>query len=159
MVDIVFEKKFALFHSVQVRDVATRMMESQMMKSRGNEHLTWTKNWNALGLALTWSNTWRAKVSGFNYWIIISMKPFLIIFNAVYKRYKACNVHFMTWHGKFLICTVLLSLVSASLYWSVLNSLFWMTVFPFVDFTFEYIQREGLRDPIVFEIKDGLGIE
>uniref|UniRef100_A0A673ZNA2 [histone H3]-dimethyl-L-lysine(36) demethylase n=1 Tax=Salmo trutta TaxID=8032 RepID=A0A673ZNA2_SALTR len=25
------------------------------------------------------------------------------------------------------------------------------------DFTFEYIQREGLRDPIVFEKKDGLG--
>uniref|UniRef100_A0A8C7MG64 [histone H3]-dimethyl-L-lysine(36) demethylase n=1 Tax=Oncorhynchus kisutch TaxID=8019 RepID=A0A8C7MG64_ONCKI len=27
------------------------------------------------------------------------------------------------------------------------------------DFTFEYIQREGLRDPIVFEKKDGLGLE
>lgn len=28
-----------------------------------------------------------------------------------------------------------------------------------VDFTFEYIQREGLRDPIVFEIADGLGLQ
>uniref|UniRef100_A0A671VMX4 [histone H3]-dimethyl-L-lysine(36) demethylase n=1 Tax=Sparus aurata TaxID=8175 RepID=A0A671VMX4_SPAAU len=27
------------------------------------------------------------------------------------------------------------------------------------DFTFEYIQREGLRDPIVFETGDGLGIQ
>ncbi|XP_055783018.1 lysine-specific demethylase 2A [Salvelinus fontinalis] len=27
------------------------------------------------------------------------------------------------------------------------------------DFTFEYIQREGLREPIVFEKKDGLGLE
>uniref|UniRef100_A0A8C4GVH5 [histone H3]-dimethyl-L-lysine(36) demethylase n=1 Tax=Dicentrarchus labrax TaxID=13489 RepID=A0A8C4GVH5_DICLA len=27
------------------------------------------------------------------------------------------------------------------------------------DFTFEYIQREGLRDPIIFEIGDGLGIQ
>ncbi|XP_041653500.1 lysine-specific demethylase 2A [Cheilinus undulatus] len=27
------------------------------------------------------------------------------------------------------------------------------------DFTFEYIQREGLRDPIVFEKADGLGIQ
>ncbi|XP_068181762.1 lysine-specific demethylase 2A isoform X1 [Antennarius striatus] len=27
------------------------------------------------------------------------------------------------------------------------------------DFTFEYIQREGLREPIVFERRDGLGIE
>uniref|UniRef100_A0A3Q0RFE1 [histone H3]-dimethyl-L-lysine(36) demethylase n=1 Tax=Amphilophus citrinellus TaxID=61819 RepID=A0A3Q0RFE1_AMPCI len=27
------------------------------------------------------------------------------------------------------------------------------------DFTFEYIQREGLRDPIIFKTTDGLGIE
>ncbi|XP_028975124.2 lysine-specific demethylase 2A isoform X2 [Esox lucius] len=27
------------------------------------------------------------------------------------------------------------------------------------DFTFEYIQREGLRDPLIFETKDGLGLE
>ena len=27
------------------------------------------------------------------------------------------------------------------------------------DFTFEYIQREGLRDPLIFEKSDGLGIE
>uniref|UniRef100_A0A3Q1B079 [histone H3]-dimethyl-L-lysine(36) demethylase n=1 Tax=Amphiprion ocellaris TaxID=80972 RepID=A0A3Q1B079_AMPOC len=27
------------------------------------------------------------------------------------------------------------------------------------DFTFEYIQREGLRDPIIFETADGLGIQ
>uniref|UniRef100_A0A8C8LVA9 [histone H3]-dimethyl-L-lysine(36) demethylase n=1 Tax=Oncorhynchus tshawytscha TaxID=74940 RepID=A0A8C8LVA9_ONCTS len=27
------------------------------------------------------------------------------------------------------------------------------------DFTFEYIQREGLRDPLIFEKKDGLGLE
>uniref|UniRef100_A0A3P9MGD5 [histone H3]-dimethyl-L-lysine(36) demethylase n=1 Tax=Oryzias latipes TaxID=8090 RepID=A0A3P9MGD5_ORYLA len=27
------------------------------------------------------------------------------------------------------------------------------------DFTFEYIQREGLRDPIVFETSDGLGLQ
>lgn len=27
------------------------------------------------------------------------------------------------------------------------------------DFTFEYIQREGLRDPIIFEKADGLGIQ
>ncbi|XP_056295326.1 lysine-specific demethylase 2A [Pseudoliparis swirei] len=27
------------------------------------------------------------------------------------------------------------------------------------DFTFEYIQREGLRDPIIFDIADGLGIQ
>ncbi|XP_059201869.1 lysine-specific demethylase 2A [Centropristis striata] len=27
------------------------------------------------------------------------------------------------------------------------------------DFTFEYIQREGLRDPIIFETSDGLGIQ
>lgn len=29
----------------------------------------------------------------------------------------------------------------------------------FVDFTFEYIQREGLREPIIFEKADGLGIQ
>lgn len=29
----------------------------------------------------------------------------------------------------------------------------------FSEFTFEYIQREGLRDPIIFEKADGLGIE
>lgn len=29
----------------------------------------------------------------------------------------------------------------------------------FLDFTFEYIQREGLRDPIIFERGDGLGIQ
>uniref|UniRef100_A0A8C7YWP7 [histone H3]-dimethyl-L-lysine(36) demethylase n=1 Tax=Oryzias sinensis TaxID=183150 RepID=A0A8C7YWP7_9TELE len=28
-----------------------------------------------------------------------------------------------------------------------------------LDFTFEYIQREGLRDPIVFETSDGLGLQ
>lgn len=28
-----------------------------------------------------------------------------------------------------------------------------------LDFTFEYIQREGLRDPVVFEKADGLGIQ
>lgn len=27
------------------------------------------------------------------------------------------------------------------------------------DFTFEYIQREGLRDPLVFVKSDGLGIQ
>lgn len=28
-----------------------------------------------------------------------------------------------------------------------------------VDFTFEYIQREGLREPIIFNTPDGLGLE
>ncbi|KAI9538842.1 Lysine-specific demethylase 2A [Dissostichus eleginoides] len=27
------------------------------------------------------------------------------------------------------------------------------------DFTFEYIQREGLREPIIFEAANGLGIQ
>ncbi len=29
----------------------------------------------------------------------------------------------------------------------------------FADFTLEYIQREGLRDPIIFKKADGLGIK
>jgi len=29
----------------------------------------------------------------------------------------------------------------------------------FPEFTFQYIQREGLRDPIIFEKADDLGIE
>lgn len=28
----------------------------------------------------------------------------------------------------------------------------------FVDFTYEYVQREALRTPLIFEAKDGLGI-
>lgn len=29
----------------------------------------------------------------------------------------------------------------------------------FLEFTFEYIQREGLRDPIIFKTTDGLGMQ
>lgn len=28
----------------------------------------------------------------------------------------------------------------------------------FVDFTYEYVQREALRTPLIFEVKDGLGV-
>ena len=29
----------------------------------------------------------------------------------------------------------------------------------FLDFTFEYIQKEGLREPIIFKTADGLGLQ
>lgn len=31
--------------------------------------------------------------------------------------------------------------------------------FYFLDFTYEFIQRGGLRDPLIFEKPDGLGIK
>lgn len=42
---------------------------------------------------------------------------------------------------------------------SVFWYLFYCVCVSFPDFTFEYIQREGLRDPIIFDTADGLGIQ
>uniref|UniRef100_A0A803W7U4 Lysine-specific demethylase 2B n=1 Tax=Ficedula albicollis TaxID=59894 RepID=A0A803W7U4_FICAL len=36
---------------------------------------------------------------------------------------------------------------------------FWMFLLIFTDFTFEYVQREALRVPLIFRNKDGLGIK
>lgn len=123
------------FKSGLVRGDITMTTASRMKRLTAGGRLTWRRKSTVRGSVLNWSTTWREKVKTF----YISTFPgheWKLSGNSNLQGDDG-NWHFVQQKNT----TILLSACFV------------------LDFTYEFIQRSGLREPIIFEKPEGLGIK